>query len=194
MINDWSYWKKQQLNPQAYIPNLRKSSSSVHHSSGQICLHQTLETMPRNLSSLRTLKRSILAVHLHSNTRTSFFLWIRHDGREWMFNEQSRWSADNCLLTKKPEDSEDIRIWQNSDSNAPCDIATPREDSTSNCKNGQEKPSFSEKRSKVRLESKLSEKLRISLQSCKASENEEKLEGLLVFYRKNTLRGPAVYS
>lgn len=74
------------------------------------------------------------------------------------------------------------------DSNAACSSATPRQDSTSNCKNGQEKPSFSVKRSKVRLESKLSEKRRISLQSCKASENVEKLEGLPVFYRKNTMK------
>ena len=55
-------------------------------------------------------------------------------------------------------------------------------------KNSKEKSSFSEKRSKLRLETKLSEKLRISLQSCKACENEEKIEGLIVFYRKNTLK------
>ena len=51
-------------------------------------------------------------------------------------------------------------------------------------KNDKEKLNFSEQRSKIRLESTLTENLRKSLQSCKASENEEKLEGLAVFFRK----------
>ena len=48
-------------------------------------------------------------------------------------------------------------------------------------KDDKEKLNFSEQRSKIRLESTLTENLRKSLQSCKASENEEKLEGLAVF-------------
>lgn len=55
-------------------------------------------------------------------------------------------------------------------------------------KNDKEKLNFSEQRSKIRLESTLTENLRKSLQSCKASENEEKLEGLAVFFRKNTVK------
>lgn len=55
--------------------------------------------------------------------------------------------------------------------------------------NAKEKLSFSQKRSKARLESALTEKLRkcsCALQSCKVSENEEKLKGLAVFFRKDT--------
>lgn len=55
-------------------------------------------------------------------------------------------------------------------------------------KNDKEKLNFSEQRSKIRLESTLTGNLRKSLQSCKASENEEKLEGLAVFFRKNTVK------
>lgn len=55
-------------------------------------------------------------------------------------------------------------------------------------KNDKEKLNFSEQRSKIRLESTLTENLRKSLQSCKASENEEKLEGLAVFFRKNAVK------
>lgn len=55
-------------------------------------------------------------------------------------------------------------------------------------KNDKEKLNFSEQRSKIRLESTLTENLRKSLQSCKASENQEKLEGLAVFFRKNTVK------
>lgn len=50
------------------------------------------------------------------------------------------------------------------------------------CKNDKEKLNFSEKRSKIRLESVLTEKLRKSMQSCKVNENEEKVEGFAVFF------------
>lgn len=55
-------------------------------------------------------------------------------------------------------------------------------------KNDKEKLNFSEQRSKIRLESTWTENLRKSLQSCEASENEEKLEGLAVVFRKNTVK------
>ena len=48
-------------------------------------------------------------------------------------------------------------------------------------KNNKERLNFSEKRSKIRLESILTENVRKSLQSCKVSENLEKLEGISVF-------------
>ena len=48
-------------------------------------------------------------------------------------------------------------------------------------KNNKERLNFSEKRSKIRLESILTENIRKSLQSCKVSENLEKLEGISVF-------------
>ena len=55
-------------------------------------------------------------------------------------------------------------------------------------KNDKERLNFSEKRSKIRLESILTENIRKSLQSCKVSENLEKLEGLSVCFRKNTIK------
>ena len=48
-------------------------------------------------------------------------------------------------------------------------------------KNNKERLNLSEKRSKIRLESILTENIRKSLQSCKVSENLEKLEGISVF-------------
>ena len=48
-------------------------------------------------------------------------------------------------------------------------------------KNNKERLNFSEKRSKIRLESILTENIRKSLQSCKVSENLEKLEGISMF-------------
>ena len=55
-------------------------------------------------------------------------------------------------------------------------------------KNDKERLNFSEKRSKIRLESILTENIRKSLQSCKVNENLEKLEGLSVCFRKNTIK------
>ena len=73
-------------------------------------------------------------------------------------------------------------------SSSACTASIQEGETSSVSENIQEKLSFAEKRSKNRLETRLSHKLRISLQSCNASENEEKLEGLLMFYRKNALK------
>ena len=51
-------------------------------------------------------------------------------------------------------------------------------------KDYKDKLNFSEQRTKIRLESTLTENLKKSLQSCKAIENKEKLIGLAVFFRK----------
>ena len=55
-------------------------------------------------------------------------------------------------------------------------------------KNDKEKSNFSQKRSKIRLASILTENIGKSLQSRKVSENLKKLEGLSVFFRKNTIK------
>ena len=71
------------------------------------------------------------------------------------------------------------------ESSVRCAASSEGEKFSVNPENVQENLSFSEKRTKSRLATRLTEKIRISLQSCKASDN-EKLEGLLEFYRRNT--------